>query len=138
MYADHAWRLHKEGKSLDLIDASFGTSWSYSEVLRLRHIALLCVQQRAEDRPNIQSVVHMLGSEEPGVFIQSNRSYSASILPSPLSVNGVTLSQIDGARTARCARYPRPHWAQTNPQQFWVEARLLKHAAQGRNPWAVY
>ncbi|KAJ9560708.1 hypothetical protein OSB04_005868 [Centaurea solstitialis] len=24
-------------------------------------------------------------------------------------------------------RYPRPHWAQTNPRQFWAEARLLKH-----------
>ncbi|KAJ9539135.1 hypothetical protein OSB04_031868 [Centaurea solstitialis] len=31
-------------------------------------------------------------------------------------------------------RYPRPHWAQTNPRQFWAEARLLKHAARGRNP----
>ncbi|KAJ9551867.1 hypothetical protein OSB04_015912 [Centaurea solstitialis] len=31
-------------------------------------------------------------------------------------------------------RYPRPHWAQTNPRQFWAEARLLKHAAPGRSP----
>ncbi|KAJ9565392.1 hypothetical protein OSB04_001358 [Centaurea solstitialis] len=31
-------------------------------------------------------------------------------------------------------RYPRPHWAQTNPRQFWAEARLLKHAARGRSP----
>ncbi|KAJ9540579.1 hypothetical protein OSB04_027085 [Centaurea solstitialis] len=31
-------------------------------------------------------------------------------------------------------RYPRPHWAQTNPRQFWAEARLPKHAARGRNP----
>ncbi|KAJ9558723.1 hypothetical protein OSB04_013337 [Centaurea solstitialis] len=30
-------------------------------------------------------------------------------------------------------RYPRPHWAQTNPRQFWAEARLLKHAAWGRS-----
>ncbi|KAJ9560236.1 hypothetical protein OSB04_005396 [Centaurea solstitialis] len=32
------------------------------------------------------------------------------------------------------SRYPRPHWAQTNPRQFWAEARLLKHAARGRSP----
>ncbi|KAJ9545294.1 hypothetical protein OSB04_025001 [Centaurea solstitialis] len=31
-------------------------------------------------------------------------------------------------------RYPRPHWVQTNPRQFWAEARLLKHAAWGRSP----
>ncbi|KAJ9559237.1 hypothetical protein OSB04_013851 [Centaurea solstitialis] len=31
-------------------------------------------------------------------------------------------------------RYPRPHWVQTNPRQFWAEARLLKHAARGRSP----
>ncbi|KAJ9560528.1 LOW QUALITY PROTEIN: hypothetical protein OSB04_005688 [Centaurea solstitialis] len=31
-------------------------------------------------------------------------------------------------------RYPRPHWAQTNPRQFWAIARLLKHAARGRSP----
>ncbi|KVI04950.1 Apple-like protein [Cynara cardunculus var. scolymus] len=98
-----AWRLYKDGKSLDLIDTSVGKSWSCSEVLRSIHIALLCVQQRAEDRPNIRSVVHMLGSEgslpspkEPGFFIQGNKSSFALIISSPLSVNGVTLSQIDG------------------------------------------
>ncbi|KAJ9563438.1 hypothetical protein OSB04_008598 [Centaurea solstitialis] len=31
-------------------------------------------------------------------------------------------------------RYPRPHWVQTNPRQFWAESRLLKHAARGRSP----
>ncbi|KAJ9541723.1 hypothetical protein OSB04_028229 [Centaurea solstitialis] len=31
-------------------------------------------------------------------------------------------------------RYPRPHWIQTNPRQFWAEAQLLKHAARGRSP----
>ncbi|KAJ9568148.1 hypothetical protein OSB04_004114 [Centaurea solstitialis] len=31
-------------------------------------------------------------------------------------------------------RYPRPHWVQINPRQFWAEARLLKHAAWGRSP----
>ncbi|KAJ9553823.1 hypothetical protein OSB04_017868 [Centaurea solstitialis] len=75
----YAWRLYKEGKSLDLIDTSLGKSWSGSEVLRSIHIALLCVQQRPEDRPNIRSVVRMLGSEgslpspqEPGYFVQGS------------------------------------------------------------------
>ncbi|KAJ9554416.1 hypothetical protein OSB04_018461 [Centaurea solstitialis] len=98
----HAWRLYKEGKSLDLIDTSLGKSWFGSEMLKSIHIALLCVQQRAEDRPNIRSVVRMLGGQvlaspkEPGFFVQGNRSSSVSILPSRSSVNGVTLSQIEG------------------------------------------
>ncbi|KAJ9553456.1 hypothetical protein OSB04_017501 [Centaurea solstitialis] len=98
----HAWRLYKEGKSLDLIDTSLGKSWFGSEMLKSIHIALLCVQQRAEDRPNIRSVVRMLGGEalaspkEPGFFVQGSRSSSVSILPSRSSVNGVTLSQIEG------------------------------------------
>ncbi|KAJ9541642.1 LOW QUALITY PROTEIN: hypothetical protein OSB04_028148 [Centaurea solstitialis] len=35
-------------------------------------------------------------------------------------------------------RYPRPHWAQTNPRQFWAEARLLKHAARGQLCFKVF
>ncbi|KAI7753575.1 hypothetical protein M8C21_021409, partial [Ambrosia artemisiifolia] len=47
----YAWRLHKEGKSLDLIDEC------------LLHVGLLCVQQRVEDRPNTRTVVRMLDGE---------------------------------------------------------------------------
>ncbi|KAJ9555861.1 hypothetical protein OSB04_010475 [Centaurea solstitialis] len=37
-------------------------------------------------------------------------------------------------KTSELSRYSRPHWAQTDPRQFWAEARLLKHAARGRSP----
>ncbi|XP_076897043.1 G-type lectin S-receptor-like serine/threonine-protein kinase At4g27290 [Bidens hawaiensis] len=97
----HAWRLYKEGKSLDLIDTSFGESWSTSEVLRSIHIGLLCVQHRAEDRPTTSVVVAMLAGEgslpspkSPAFYIHG--SESNSVLIRPASVNGVTLSEIDG------------------------------------------
>ncbi|KAJ9541022.1 hypothetical protein OSB04_027528, partial [Centaurea solstitialis] len=48
--------------------------------------------------------------------------------PDPKS--GYLRNVIRGIRTLR---YPRPHWAQTNPRQFWAEAQLLKHAARGRS-----
>ncbi|GKB75731.1 hypothetical protein Tco_0942626, partial [Tanacetum coccineum] len=48
----HAWRLYKEGGSLEIVEPTLGESWYVSEVLRSIHIGLLCVQQRAEDRPN--------------------------------------------------------------------------------------
>ncbi|GJY74176.1 putative S-locus glycoprotein domain-containing protein [Tanacetum coccineum] len=99
----HAWRLYKEGRSLEIVEPTLGESWSVSEVLRSIHIGLLCVQQRAEDRPNTLSVVSMLGGEgllpspkQPGFFIQGGESGSTSTIPSPPSVNGVTLSLMDG------------------------------------------
>ncbi|GLT64179.1 hypothetical protein SLA2020_366870 [Shorea laevis] len=59
----YAWRLWKEGRPLELVDACLGESHSLSEVLRCIHVSLLCVQQRAEDRPSMSSVVLMLSSE---------------------------------------------------------------------------
>ncbi|KAJ0764170.1 putative protein kinase RLK-Pelle-DLSV family [Helianthus annuus] len=97
----HAWRLYKEGKSLDLIDASLGVSWSINEVLRSIHIGLLCVQHRAEDRPTTAVVVAMLAGEgslpspkKPAFFINGSEGNSVPIRPS--STNGVTQSEIDG------------------------------------------
>ncbi|KAK1415624.1 hypothetical protein QVD17_31407 [Tagetes erecta] len=100
----YAWRLYKEGKSIDLIDECLHTSYSACEVLRSVHVGLLCVQDRVADRPNASTMVAMLGGEgplpspkKPAFFFQqseSNHSSSFPLLPS--SVNGVTLSQVDG------------------------------------------
>nr|XP_043618811.1 G-type lectin S-receptor-like serine/threonine-protein kinase At4g27290 [Erigeron canadensis] len=99
----YAWTLYKKGKSLDLIDASLVEAYSVSEVLRSVHIGLLCVQQRAQDRPTTPSVVSMLGGEgslpspkPPGFFIQGSEKGSTSNLPLPSSINGVTLTQVEG------------------------------------------
>ncbi|KAJ0101131.1 hypothetical protein Patl1_04477 [Pistacia atlantica] len=60
----HAWKLWNEGKQLELIDSVLGDqSCNLSEAIRCIHISLLCVQQYPEDRPNMSSVVVMLGSE---------------------------------------------------------------------------
>ncbi|KAL8218215.1 hypothetical protein R6Q57_021588 [Mikania cordata] len=98
----HAWRLYKEGKSLDLVDERLRVSYSVCEVLRTINVGLLCVQQRVEDRPNTSTVVAMLGGEgslpspkKPAFFIQEGELKSTSILPVLSSLNGVTLSQVD-------------------------------------------
>ncbi|XP_043810810.1 receptor-like serine/threonine-protein kinase SD1-8 isoform X3 [Manihot esculenta] len=72
----YAWRLWKEGSPLELAALIILDSCHVSEVIRCIHISLLCVQQHAEDRPSMASVVLMLGSEtallpqpkEPGFF----------------------------------------------------------------------
>ncbi|XP_021995735.2 G-type lectin S-receptor-like serine/threonine-protein kinase At4g27290 [Helianthus annuus] len=61
----HAWRLYKEGRSIELTSGSLQASRVASEVLRSIHVALLCVQHHAEDRPTMLSVVLMLVSEGP-------------------------------------------------------------------------
>ena len=62
---------------MELIDEFLilGNSCILSEVLRRIHVALLCVQQKPEDRPNMSSVVLMLSSDnslpsprQPGFF----------------------------------------------------------------------
>ncbi|KAE8691891.1 S-locus lectin protein kinase family protein, putative isoform 1 [Hibiscus syriacus] len=81
----HAWRLWTEERSLDLIDADGGTAYTGSdpyittEMVRCINVALLCVQQRPEDRPNMSSVLLMLGGEStlpkpnrPGYFIEKD------------------------------------------------------------------
>lgn len=58
-----AWKLWKEGKPLELIDEVLGETCNFTEVTRCINISLLCVQQHPEDRPNMASVVLMLGSQ---------------------------------------------------------------------------
>ncbi|CAL5435417.1 unnamed protein product [Camellia sinensis] len=75
----HAWRLYKEDKTRELIDEPIQDSCNLPEVLRSIQVGLLCVQQRPEDRPNMASVVLMLGGEgalthpkQPGFFTERN------------------------------------------------------------------
>ncbi|XP_050371715.1 uncharacterized protein LOC126789562 [Argentina anserina] len=59
----HAWELWNEGRALGIVDPSVGDSFLETEVLRCMQVGLLCVQERAEDRPTMSSVVLMLNSE---------------------------------------------------------------------------
>ncbi|XP_076921298.1 G-type lectin S-receptor-like serine/threonine-protein kinase At4g27290, partial [Bidens hawaiensis] len=59
----HAWRLYKEGRASEVMDAAIKGSCNVSEVLRSIHVGLLCVQHNANDRPTMLSVVLMLVSE---------------------------------------------------------------------------
>lgn len=60
-----SWRLWSDGRPLELIDEAQGDSIFSEEAIRCIHIGLLCVQERAEDRPDMSSVVLMLNGERP-------------------------------------------------------------------------
>ncbi|XVF70460.1 hypothetical protein PTKIN_Ptkin11bG0163400 [Pterospermum kingtungense] len=100
----HAWRLWTEEKPLELIDNSLGNSYIVAEALRCIHVALLCVQQRPEDRPNMSSVLLMLGGEsalpqpkQPGYFIEKS-------LPTPDCTSGKQSSLNELTITLEVAR----------------------------------
>ncbi|KAL8510440.1 hypothetical protein ACS0TY_017308 [Phlomoides rotata] len=71
----HAWILYKDKRSEEAVDSCLKHSSYLPEIQRSIHIALLCVQERAEDRPGMASVVHMMSNDgslpeakRPGFF----------------------------------------------------------------------
>ncbi|KAJ8497580.1 hypothetical protein OPV22_008132 [Ensete ventricosum] len=60
----HAWRLWKEGRCLELVDDALEDSYSNSKVTRFIQVGLLCVQEGSDDRPTMEDVFLMLSSED--------------------------------------------------------------------------
>ncbi|GLT31623.1 hypothetical protein SLA2020_063490 [Shorea laevis] len=101
----HVWRLWMEERALEVMDTMLGDSYTVSKVLRCIHVALLCVQKRPEDRPDMSSVVLMLGGENPlpqpklpGFYTERNlpEEEVSSSLFECVSVNEVTISKLQG------------------------------------------
>nr|GFB90375.1 G-type lectin S-receptor-like serine/threonine-protein kinase At4g27290 isoform X2 [Tanacetum cinerariifolium] len=100
----HAWRLHKEDKSLELVSSSLRPSCVESQVLRSIHIGLLCVQHHPDDRPTMASVVSMLGNENslpepkpPAFFAEEGMPELKSFSSAPTldSVDEITITLLN-------------------------------------------
>ncbi|KAL9277779.1 hypothetical protein ACSQ67_024998 [Phaseolus vulgaris] len=98
----HAWRLWCEEKPMDLIDESLRDSIALAEanVLRCIHIGLLCVQDRAEDRPDMSLIVLMLNGEKPlprprEPAFYPHQSGSSSGNSKLQSTNGISISLLE-------------------------------------------
>ncbi|KAG6755920.1 hypothetical protein POTOM_039328 [Populus tomentosa] len=105
----HVWRQWKDGKGLEVLDTSVGNSYSPCEVLRCIQVGLLCVQEKAEDRPTMSSVVLMLSSETatmpqprtPGYCLGRSpfqTDSSSSKQDESFSVNHVTVTVLDARK----------------------------------------
>lgn len=57
-----AWKLWNEDSAMELVDSSIRSSCSVREVSRCINVGLLCIQDRANDRPTMSSVIVMLES----------------------------------------------------------------------------
>ncbi|KAL4642601.1 hypothetical protein ACB092_02G031500 [Castanea dentata] len=96
----HAWKLWKEGRTLELIDTCLKGSVMQSEILRCLHISFLCLQQHHNDRPNMSCVVMMLHSEsslpepkELGFFVGKKSTLSSKNESS--STNEITITMLE-------------------------------------------
>ncbi|XP_019169079.1 PREDICTED: receptor-like serine/threonine-protein kinase SD1-8 [Ipomoea nil] len=106
-----AWRLWRERRGLELRDSTM-ISEAYSEwddqVMRSIQVGLLCVQEKAEDRPNMATVMFMLSSEgallpqpkQPGFCLGNNaaitNSSSSNHNHQTLSLNQLTVTALHG------------------------------------------
>ncbi|XP_076912328.1 G-type lectin S-receptor-like serine/threonine-protein kinase At4g27290 isoform X1 [Bidens hawaiensis] len=96
-----AWRMYNEDRSMELIDSSLNEPNDPFEVLRSIEVGLLCVQESPEDRPEMSSVVRMLGGEgalpkpkQPTFFTERNllgADFSSSTNPTS---NDLTVSNV--------------------------------------------
>ncbi|CAN8231154.1 unnamed protein product [Cochlearia groenlandica] len=79
------WRYWKEGKGLEIVDSiimdTSSSTFRPQEILRCIKIGLLCVQERAEDRPVMSSVVMMLGSETSAISEPKKPGYCVGRSP---------------------------------------------------------
>ncbi|KAL8268428.1 hypothetical protein R6Q59_002226 [Mikania micrantha] len=99
----YAWKSWHNGTILDIIDPTLknGSGLSH-DITRSIHIALLCVQENAINRPTMDSVVLKLHSftdvllvpSEPAFYYSSRKTNGLDKPKMPTSINEVSLSDI--------------------------------------------
>ncbi|XP_042031159.1 uncharacterized protein LOC121777885 [Salvia splendens] len=104
----YAWKLYREGRALEVVDAAAGEEYVVGEAMRCIQVGLLCVQEHAEDRPNMSNVVLMLSSDfvsmqqpkHPGYCLGRRPNETDSSSPrnddESCTINQVTVTMLDG------------------------------------------
>lgn len=93
------WELWQEDKAMEIVDSTLKESYNSHEVLKCIHIALLCVQEDAVDRPTISAIIVMLDSEislpcpKQPAFIFRTSCNSSLIWEGPSSVNEMSITE---------------------------------------------
>ncbi|KAK9089571.1 hypothetical protein Scep_028653 [Stephania cephalantha] len=101
----HAWELWRDGRPLELVDRAMGTSFPEQDVVKFIQVGILCIQENANDRPTMSSVIFMLSNEttiptpEQPAFILTRRyrhPNSSTTGTSSCSVNEMSTSIMEG------------------------------------------
>ncbi|KAI4318300.1 hypothetical protein L6164_026087 [Bauhinia variegata] len=100
-----AWQHWRDDKAMEIIDPSLLECCPSHEALRCVQVGLLCVQDRAADRPSMLEVVSMLSNEttslptpkQPAFYIdvEESESNGSEEQPKTYSINEVTISGMD-------------------------------------------
>lgn len=101
--------MYREDRGLVLVDSAAGEDYSAGEVMRCIQVGLLCVQEHAEDRPNMSNVVLMLSSDfvsmqqpkHPGYCLgrrnaETDSSSAKVAEDESCTINQVTVTMLDG------------------------------------------
>ncbi|EOA24158.1 hypothetical protein CARUB_v10017391mg, partial [Capsella rubella] len=108
----YTWRLWSNGSLLELVDPSFHDNYRIKEVSRCIHIALLCLQEEADDRPTMSAIVQMLTTssmalavpQRPGFFFRNKYEQGGLV---DLSINTSALCSVDDASSIITQVTPR-------------------------------
>ncbi|KAG0470932.1 hypothetical protein HPP92_017632 [Vanilla planifolia] len=100
----YAWHLWNEDRAIELIDSTIRASCSVRQVQRCIHIALLCVQDRANDRPDMSLVLLMLASltsnlpmpKRPTFTSQASHEETNTNVNESYSANDMTITWLSG------------------------------------------
>ncbi|KAK1417772.1 hypothetical protein QVD17_26906 [Tagetes erecta] len=101
----YAWELWQEGNALQLQDPTLADSCVVHQLLRAIHVALLCVQENAMDRPVMSEVISMLSNDtmllhvpkRPAFFFGTIASKS-TLVEGKLecaSISNITITQME-------------------------------------------
>ncbi|KAJ9537847.1 hypothetical protein OSB04_030580 [Centaurea solstitialis] len=102
----YAWELWQQGNALELKDPTLGDTCIVEQFLRTLHVALLCVQESAVDRPTTSDMISMLLNEtitlptinRPAFLtnrVEMNSS-SSEIKTKDCSINNMTITVMEG------------------------------------------
>ncbi|KAJ8552831.1 hypothetical protein K7X08_020224 [Anisodus acutangulus] len=99
----YAWRLWIEERAMQLTEKSLLESCNRSEVLKCINVALLCVQEDSNARPNMSDVIVMLVREgmslpkpNRAAFAKRTHMSRTSSSPSKVSNNQLTITAAGG------------------------------------------
>ncbi|KAI6703207.1 hypothetical protein NL676_012343 [Syzygium grande] len=73
---EYAYELWKDDKCMEFIDQSLDDSSSSCKLMRCMQVALLCVQEKPEDRPSMLEVYSMLKNESSAVNSPKKPAFS--------------------------------------------------------------
>lgn len=105
----HVWDLWKEGRALELVDPALNNVVdSEDEILTSIQVGLLCVQERADDRPVMSAVLFMLSNNveipSPSQPAFIHRGAHRDVDPSSSSTGAYSVNEMSISATMVQAR----------------------------------